>query len=120
MMKHSQSKYFPNIVEIVKDEDQFYIIMDNLEKNLQFVIKTDITKDHVFKIGRLLIQLALNFTQKNIHPREIRPVHLFVDENFNTIKLAHLEVVNKDITKLDLVELQDLRYLSPEQVLTSK
>lgn len=34
MMKHSQSKYFPNIVEIVKDEDQFYIIMDNLEKNL--------------------------------------------------------------------------------------
>ena len=49
-----------------------------------------------------------------------KPVHLFVDENFNTIKLAHLEVVNKDITKLDLVELQDLRYLSPEQVLTSK
>lgn len=36
------------------------------------------------------------------------------------LKLGHLETNVKDISRLDLVELQDLRYLSPEQVLTSK
>lgn len=61
-MKQSQSKYFPNVREIVKDDDQFYIIMENLERNLEFVIKSDITKDQIFKIGRLLIQMGVNFS----------------------------------------------------------
>ena len=50
----------------------------------------------------------------------MRPVHLFLDHNYTSIKLAHLETMPKDLSKLDLVELQDLRYLSPEQVLTTK
>ena len=62
LMKQSQSKYFPNVREIVKDDDQFYIIMENLERNLEFVIKSDITKDQIFKIGRLLIQMGVNFS----------------------------------------------------------
>lgn len=37
------------------------------------------------------------------------------------MKIAHLDVYNnRDLTKLDLVELQDLRYSVPEVVLTSK
>jgi hypothetical protein len=37
------------------------------------------------------------------------------------MKIAHLDAFNhKDLTKLDLVELQDLRYSVPEVVLTSK
>lgn len=35
--------------------------------------------------------------------------------------MAHIEAfANRDLSKLDLVELQDLRYSSPESVLTSK
>ena len=35
--------------------------------------------------------------------------------------MAHLEAfAHRDLSKLDLVELQDLRYSSPESVLTSK
>lgn len=44
LMKLSQSKYFPAIREIVKDDDQFYVILESMEKNLEYVIKTDITK----------------------------------------------------------------------------
>ena len=37
------------------------------------------------------------------------------------MKIAHLDAYNgRDLTKLDLVELQDLRYSVPEVVLTSK
>ena len=44
MMKNSKLKNFLSIHEIVKDEDQFYIMMDHLPKNLEFIIKTDIDK----------------------------------------------------------------------------
>ena len=43
-MKHSKIKNFPTIREIVKDEDQFYIILENMERNLEFIIKGDIEK----------------------------------------------------------------------------
>lgn len=43
-MKHSKIKNFPNIHQIIKDEDQFYIIMENMDKNLEFIIKGDIDK----------------------------------------------------------------------------
>jgi len=37
------------------------------------------------------------------------------------MKIAHLDAYNnRDLTKLDLIELQDLRYSVPEVVLTSK
>ncbi len=89
-MKHSRVKNFPAIREIVKDEDEFYIIMDNLEKNMEFVIKGDIDKEEIFKIGRQIIQLTVNLAEKKVFPREIRPVHLFLDKNYTSIKLAHL------------------------------
>lgn len=39
---------------------------------------------------------------------------MFIDKTFEKLKLTHVETMPKDISKLDLVELQDLRYLSPE------
>lgn len=68
-MKNAKIKNFPNIQEIVKDEQQFYLILEQTHKNLEFVIKTDIEKDTIFKIGRLLVQLALNLSDKKIYPR---------------------------------------------------
>ena len=120
IMKHSKIKNFPSIQQIIKDEDQFYLILDNMDKNLEFIIKGDIDKEEIFKIGLQIIHLAVNLAGKKVYPREIRPVHLFLDNNFNSIRMAHLETQPKDLSKLDLVELQDLRYLSPEQVLTTK
>lgn len=120
IMKHSKLPNFPAIHEIVKDEDQFYVILGDMEKNLEFVIKGDIEKEDIFQLGRQVIKLAINLSEKSIYPREIRPVHLFTDSGYNTLKLAHLETIPKDLSKLDLVELQDLRYMSPEQVLTTR
>ena len=65
--------------------------------------------------------MVLHLTEAKILPRELRPTSLFVSSNFLTVKVAHLEAfASRDLTKLDLVELQDLRYSSPETVLTSK
>lgn len=33
-MKNSKVKNFPAIHEIIKDEDQFYIILENMHKNM--------------------------------------------------------------------------------------
>lgn len=103
VMKNSKVKNFPAVHEIVKDEDQFYIVMESLGRNLEIVIKSDIEKDVIFRVGRLLAQLAANFAEKKIYPREVRPSHLFVDDTYTIIKLGHLETNAKDITKLDLV-----------------
>lgn len=43
-MKNSKLKNFPSVHEIIKSEDQFYIIMESMHKNLEFVIKADIEK----------------------------------------------------------------------------
>jgi hypothetical protein len=51
----------------------------------------------------------------------VRPSSLFISSNFLTLKIAHIEAfANCDLARLDLVELQDLRYSCPESVLTSK
>ena len=34
IMKQSKIKYFPVIKQIVKDEDQFYVILQKFDKNL--------------------------------------------------------------------------------------
>ena len=68
-MKNSKLKNFPSVHEIIKEEDQFYIIMESSHKNLEFVIKADIEKEVIFRIGRLLVQLAANFAEKKIYPR---------------------------------------------------
>ena len=53
--------------------------------------------------------------------RDIRPSHLFLAANKNNLKLYHFETFSeKDLTELDLTELQDMRYLAPEEVLTKK
>lgn len=54
------------------------------------MIKSDIDKEEIFKIGRLVIQLAVSLAEKKIYPREIRPVHLFVDNHYSHLKLGHL------------------------------
>lgn len=89
-MKNSKVKNFPAIHEIVKDQDQFFIIFEHMHHNLEFIIKSDIEKDNIFKVGRLLIQLATNLSEKGIYPREIRPSHLFADEGLSILKLCHL------------------------------
>lgn len=65
--------------------------------------------------------LMVHLHEHQIVPREIRPSALFVNENYHLIKIAHLDAYNqRDLAKLDLVELQDLRYSVPEVVLTSR
>jgi hypothetical protein len=121
LMNNSKAKEIASIREIVKDENSFYCIFDNLDRNLDAVIRTELQKEDIFKISRTLIQMVLHLTEAKILPRELRPTSLFVTSNFLTVKIAHLEAfANRDLTKLDLVELQDLRYSSPETVLTSK
>lgn len=42
VMKNSKLKNFPAVQEIVKDEDQFYIVTEYMHKNLEMIIKSDI------------------------------------------------------------------------------
>lgn len=121
LMNNSKAKEIASIREIVKDDASFYCIFDNLDQNLEAVIRRELQKEEIFKISRTLIQMVLHLTNAKILPRELRPSSLFVSSNFLTVKIAHLEAfASRDLTKLDLVELQDLRYSSPETVLTSK
>ena len=121
LMNNSKAKEIASIREIVKDDTSFYCIFDNLDLSLDAVIRRELQKEDIFKISRTLIQMVLHLTDAKILPRELRPSSLFVTSNFLTVKVAHLEAfASRDLTKLDLVELQDLRYSSPESVLTSK
>jgi hypothetical protein len=43
-----------------------------------------------------------------------------LNNNCSSPKLIHLDIsTQKDLSKLDLIELQDMKYLSPESILTS-
>jgi ferredoxin-fold anticodon binding domain-containing protein len=65
--------------------------------------------------------MVVHLHEHNLVPREVRPSSLFISSNLLTLKIAHIEAfANSDLSKLDLVELQDLRYSCPESVLTSK
>ena len=121
LMNNNMVKEISNIKEIVKDDSNFYCVFDHLENNLDIVIRGELQKEDIFKISRVVILMVIHLAQHKIVPREIRPSSLFVSSNFLTIKMAHLEAfAPRDLSKLDLVELQDLRYSSPESVLTSK
>ena len=120
LMNNSPLKEVPSIKEIVKDEGAFCCVFDNLERNLEAVIREELQKDDIFKLARALIQLVVHLHEHAILPRELRPLALFTPHNYLTLKLAHLELYPaNDLTKLDLTELQDLRYSPPEVVLTS-
>jgi len=78
-------------------------------------------KEDIFKISRALIQMLLHLNEHKIVSREIRPSSLFISDNLLALKIAHIEAfASRDLTKLELVELQDLRYSCPEAVMTSK
>lgn len=63
----------------------------------------------------------MGLQEENIVIRDIRPSHLFLTNNKNSLKLYHFETLSeKDLTELDLTELQDLRYVAPEEVLSKK
>lgn len=120
-MNNPKLREMANIKEIVKDDSHFYCVFDDLENNLDIVIRGELQKEDIFKISRTVIQMVIHLHEQQIIPREIRPSALFISNNFLTIKMAHIEAyANRDLSKLDLVELQDLRYSSPESVLTSK
>ena len=81
----------------------------------------ELEKEDIFRIGRAIIQMVIHLGENKILPREIRPSALFISSNYHSIRMAHIEAfANRDLSKLDLVELQDLRYSVPESVLTSK
>lgn len=121
LMNNSKIKCVANLKEIVRDQQNFHCVFDHLELNLEALIRTELQKEDIFKLSRALIQMIIQLNEHQIVPREIRPSALFVNSNYLTLKIAHIEAfANRDLSKLDLVELQDLRYSSPESVLTSK
>ena len=68
-MNNAKAKEIASIREIVKDENSFYCIFDNLDLNLDAVIRTELQKEDIFKISRTLIQIVIHLTEAKILPK---------------------------------------------------
>ena len=61
-MNNAAVKELAHIKEIVKDESHFYCVLEQLDQNLDTVIRGELQKEDIFKISRLIIQMVVHLS----------------------------------------------------------
>ena len=91
-MKNVKKPFFAKAYEFIEDENNYYIIMEYYQFNLNHFIKEKMEIKNIFKIIEKLNVILFELNSKNIYFRNIKPENIFIvnnngnlDDNFEII-----------------------------------
>ena len=90
--KNFKKPYFAKVYNLFETEENYYIVMEYYEYNLNFFVKDGITLKNIFKIIEKLNPILIELNSKNLYFRNLKPENIFIinsngslDENFDII-----------------------------------
>ena len=90
--KKFKKPYFSKVYSFFESEDNYIIIMDYYEYNLNYFVKDGISLKNIFKIIEKLNPILKELNSKNLYFRNLKPENIFIinsngnlDENFDII-----------------------------------
>lgn len=112
-MKQAGLACLPRLVEIIKDEGQFFLVVEKLDNNLEDYRRgTRLPLAACLEVAILLLQALLELSKKEILVFNLRPEHIFYEQG--KLTLTSVGSSQRDVTKFDLLESHhDLRYVAP-------
>lgn len=120
IMKHLDHNALPRIVDIIDDEDYFYIIMDYVQgENLKTVLQADGPQDQdtVVEWGIELCDVLQYLHEHNIIYRDVKPANIMLTIPDGNIKVIDFGIAReyKSYAKEDTQSLGTEGYAAPEQ-----
>ena len=119
LMKQAGLACLPRLVEIIKDEGQFFMVLEKLENNLEDYRRgSKLPLATSVDVAVRLLEALIELKKKEVVVCDLRPENIFYEQG--KVIVANLGSGQRDVTKFDLVESHDMRYVAPENILTSK